>query len=224
MGYIFDIIFYTSFITAGVAAIYGLNLIRLKTINLLVLLVVISFLADVIQAISSFYYTQYNVDLGIRSVGSIYRILEFMILMVLFRSFNYNLIVKNLMTILAITLTLYFIKVQPDFFRIYVDSTLIRISSASLVIIFGMLFYKSIITKMNIPNIEKWPPFYFFSALFIYFSGVLIAFFLYYPMMRIDRAAGSYLWSFHTAWLIVRNILLIIGFYYTYKTKYKWES
>jgi hypothetical protein len=223
MGYIIEIIFYISFISAGLAMLYGLGLLRLKTINLLVLLVAISFLADVINAVSSYYYTELKIDLGIRHVGDIYRIIELIILSQFFNSFLFNKKVKTFLNVTAVLIVVYFIIFETNFFQNYADSTLVRISSALLVISFSLLFFKSVITKMEVPNIAQWPLFYFISALFIYFSGVLIAFFLYEPMMRIDIGAGNYLWTFHNAWLIVRNMLLIIGFYYTYKTNYKWS-
>lgn len=224
MGYIFDIIFYISFISAGIAAFFGLRLIKVWPINLLVLLVGISFLADVINAFNSYYYTEFGVDLGIRNVGATYRILEFFILVLFFRSFLFDITLKNILLIVSIITILYFISIQPDYLKIRADSTIMRVSSAVLTIVFGMLFYKSVITRMEIPNIEKWPPFYLISAMFIYFSGVLMALILQFPIMDIDKLAGNYLLTFHNAWLVVRNILLIIGFYYSYKTKYKWES
>ncbi|MEQ8477024.1 hypothetical protein [Fulvivirga sp.] len=223
MSYIFDIVFYASFISAGTSALFGLKLIRIRPINMLVLLVSISFLADVINAISSFYYLEFKIDLGIRSVGAAYRILEFLIIVLFFRAFDYSVTLKNVLTLLSSVLVIYFISIQEDFFNIRVDSTIMRVSSACLVILFGMLFYKSIITKMEVPNIEKWPPFYLISALFIYFSGVLMALILQRPITKIDLQVGSYLLMFHNILLIVRNVLLIVGFYYTYKTKYKWE-
>ncbi|MTI41997.1 hypothetical protein [Fulvivirga lutimaris] len=223
MKLFFDIIFYTSFITAGLAVVLGLKLLKEKVINLFVILVTISFFADVLNASSSYYYLKKGIDLGIRNVGDVYRILELILLTLFFQSFDYKKIIKiTLITFVGLSI-LYFVIIYQQFFQIDQDSTPMRLSSAFVSITFGLLFYKSVITKMDVPLITSWPPFYFVTSVFIYFCGVVIAFLLYYPLFKIDKETGLYLWSFHNAWLIIRNILLIIGFYYTYKTKYKWS-
>lgn len=224
MKLFFDIIFYTSFITAGLAAVVGLKLLKERVINLFVILVAISFVADVLNAISSYYYLKQGIDLGIRNVGDIYRILELILLTLFFQSFGYKKVIKITLSTFVSLAILYFVIEYQQFFQINQDSTPMRLSSALLTITFGLLFYKSLITKMDVPLITSWPPFYFVTSIFIYFCGVLVAFFLYTPLFQEDKASGLYLWSFHNAWLIVRNILLILGFYHTYKTKYKWEQ
>uniref|UniRef100_UPI0040491D5A hypothetical protein n=1 Tax=Fulvivirga sp. TaxID=1931237 RepID=UPI0040491D5A len=218
-----NFIFYLSFSTAGLAAIIGSKLIQSKTINLLVVLVAISFLADVINAINSYYYMELKIDLGIRNVGGIYRVLEFMILCQFFNSFKMNRNAKRVLNTLTILMPAYFIIFLTDFFKVHADVTTISASSAFLTIIFSILFYRKVIMQMVLPNINKWPPFYLISSQFIYFCGVIVAFFIFKPIMIIDYYVGMAIWTFHNAWLIVRNILLIIGFYYTYKTKYKWS-
>lgn len=219
----FDLVFYCSFITAGLAALVGSKLVKRKTINLLVVLVGISFLADAINAFNSYYYMELKIDLGIRNVGGVYRVLEFMILCQFFNSFVINRKVKIVITVLAILAPIYFTVFLTDFFQINADVTTISASSAFLTIIFSILFYRKVITQMVLPNINKWPPFYLISSQFIYFCGVIVAFFIFKPIMIIDYYIGMAIWTFHNAWLIVRNILLIMGFYYTYKTKYKWS-
>jgi hypothetical protein len=223
MKLFFDIFFYTSFITAGLAAVIGFKLLKEKVINLFVILVAISFFADVLNAINSYYYLKKGIDLGIRNVGDIYRIIELILLTLFFIAFDFKKTIKHILLIIVGILILHFIVVYQEFFQINTDSTPMRLSSATLTIIFGLLFYKSVITKMDVPLITSWPPFYFVTSVFIYFCGVVIAFFLYYPLFKMDKETGLYLWAFHNAWLIVRNILLIMGFYYTYKTKYKWS-
>lgn len=223
MDYIVDLIFYTSLTLASAAAIYGLGLIKRKALAYLVMLLWSSAIADIIQAISSHYYTHYQIDLGIRGVGAAYQIIEFLLLVFFFCCLKFNKILKSLLKVASLVFVIYFISIQPAFFKIFVDTTILRLTSATMVIIFSMLFFKKIITKMEIPNITSWPPLYFMSAFFIYFSGVFVSFFVIIPIQRIDVDMGNYLWIFHNSFLIVRNILLILGFYYTYKTKYKWS-
>ncbi len=223
MDYIVDFIFYTSLTTATIGAIYGFRLLKNKAMNLLVLLLWVSSIADVIGAISSHYYIHYQIDLGIRGVGATYRIFEFLLLIFFFQCFKFNKIVKSLFTTTAIVFVIYFISIQPAFFKIFVDTTLIETICTLIVITFSLLFFKRVITKMEIPNITYWPPLYFMSAFFIYFSGVFVSFIVIIPIKRIDVDMGNYLWVLHNSFLIVRNILLILGFYYTYKTNYKWR-
>lgn len=223
MGYIPNIIFYTSILSAGIASIIGSKLFFKRPLNLFVLLVWLSFLADIVNAINSYYYLTLKIDLGIRNVGGIYRTIELVILCLFFQTLISNKKIKYLLSGVSIFIPIYYIWLKTNFFQQFGSYTEIRNLSAFLAIICSLLFFKSVITKMEVPEINKWPPFYFISSQFIYFCGVLVAFFLYKPIYKIDFFASSSLWAFHNTWLIVRNILLIIGFYYTYKTKYKWE-
>jgi hypothetical protein len=224
MDYIVDFIFYTSLTTATIGGIYGFSLLKNKALNYLVLLLWVSAIADIIGAISSHYYTYYQIDLGIRGVGATYQIIEFLLLVFFFGCLKFNKNLKRLLKGTALVFVIYFISIQPAFFKIFVDTTILQLTSAILVITFSMLFYKSIITKMEVPNITHWPPFYLISALFIYFSGACFSILVLNSIYRIDIDMGNQIWVFHNASLIIRNILLILGFYYTYKTKYKWGS
>lgn len=224
MSYITDYIKYASFISAGIAAAYGFGLLKHKTINALVILVWVSFLADVVNSINYYYYVTLEIDLGIRHIGDTYRIIELIILSKLFTSFQFNSKAKLFIRTASILISLYYLVIETNFYQIDAPSDVIRASSAILTIVISLLFYKSVITKMEIPNINMWPPFYLISSQFIYFCGVIVAFFIYQPMYNADYFASRTLWAFHNVWLIVRNILLIIGFFYTYKTKYKWEQ
>uniref|UniRef100_UPI00404AAF4A hypothetical protein n=1 Tax=Fulvivirga sp. TaxID=1931237 RepID=UPI00404AAF4A len=223
MDYIVDFIFYTSLTTTIIGGIYGFSLLKNKAINYLVLLQWASAIADIIGAFSSHYYIYYQIDLGIRGVSAAYQIIEFLILVFFFCCLKFNKNLKSLLKVASLVFVIYFISIQPAFFRIFVDTTILQLTSAILVITFSMLFYKSIITKMEVPNITHWPPLYLISALFIYFSGACFSMLVSNSIYRIDIDMGNYIWIFHNASLIIRNILLIIGFYYAYKTKYKWE-
>lgn len=224
MDYIINIIFYLHVLSAGIATFYGIKLLKVKPTNYIVLLAGISFFADIINAINSYYYMELGIDLGIRYVGHYYRILELILLVLFFNHFKYDVKLKIALNVFTGFIITYFIFYETRLFQLDVNSTTIRTTSAITTIFFGMLFFKSIITKMEVPNIEHWAPLYIVSAFFIYFCGVIISFFVYTPMFNIDFETGNYLWAFHNLWLIVRNVLIIIGFYFTYKTKYKWES
>lgn len=223
MKLLFDILFYTSLTSAFLGALYGLKLSTKMPFTYLVLLLWVSVICDIISDISQYYYLEYNIDLGIRGVGATYRVIEFILLLLFIRHFQYNSIVKNIITLAGIVFILYFISIQPAFFKIYVDPIMILIASLTVAIVFSLLFYKNTITKMEVSDISKWPPFYLISAFFIYFSGASVSMLITNSVYRIDIDMGNHLWNFHNFCLIVRNILLIAGFYYTYKTKYKWS-
>ncbi|MEQ8477023.1 hypothetical protein [Fulvivirga sp.] len=221
---LYNYAFYTSISTAGIATLFGIKLIKTQTINLLVILVAVSFLADVINAINAYFYMELKTDLGIRHVGDTYRIIELFILIQFFNAFGFNKWAKKIILVFGILVTLYFFVIQTKFYQTSADSSILRTSSALLTMAMSIFFFRNLLIKMEIPDIEKWPPFYFISSQFIYFCGVVIAFIIYEPMFVLSYSAGRTLWAFHNTWLIVRNILLIMGFYYTYKTNYKWEK
>ncbi|MEQ8477022.1 hypothetical protein [Fulvivirga sp.] len=223
MTLLFDILFYISLATALLGSLYGLKLAARMPFSYLVLLLWASVIGDIIGDISQYYYLQRNVDLGIRGVGATYRIIEFTLLLLFFRHLEYSKIVKNAITLSGFIFIIYFISIQPAFFRIFVDSTMVEAVSIILVVVFSLLFFKSTMTRMEISTISKWPPFYFISAFFIYFSGASMSMLLSNSVYSIDIDMGNHLWNFNNFSLIIRNILLIIGFFYTYKTKYKWS-
>lgn len=206
-----EIVFYLSLFSSFIIFLRGSYSFRDKEVGLLVLLVGLSFLCDSLNAIWKLSKIFLAKGIWIPYVSLIYRLGE-LTLINLFCTFELKHKWKLIIFSTSILLVAWFLIRHADFSRSYVDSAPVSWISATICIPFSLAFYRRTLLDLEIPSLQQWPPFYTYSALFLYFCGSIFLLVLFRPIADIHPDSAHLLWSFHNFLVIFRNILLYKAF------------
>jgi hypothetical protein len=175
---------------------------------LLGVLLIVSGLADLV---SFLIYTHYHINPN--PVVSVYGLLQFLILMLIYRREYTRTVFKRLADVVILLFTnfaivnFWFIQGVSGF-----NSNLFTVSSIVLVI-FCLLYFYQIIQELPEPYIERLVMFWVGAGVFFYFGTNL---FLFLTIDRfISKSDDNFLlsWALHNGSNLVKNIIFSIAFY-----------
>jgi hypothetical protein len=175
---------------------------------LLGLLLIVSGLADLASYIAYSYF-----HINPNPIVSVYGVLQFLILMLIYRTEYTRIAFKRLADAISIAFIIF-----AGINLIYIqgihglNTNLFTVSSVVLMI-FCLLYFYQIIQELPEPNIERMVMFWVGAGVFFYFGSNL---FLFLTVDRlIPKADENFLlsWALHNGGNTVKNIIFTIAFY-----------
>lgn len=175
---------------------------------LLGLLLLTSGLADLV---SFLIYIHYHINPN--PVVNVYGFLQFLILMLIYRTEYTRIVLKRLADVVILAFTI-FALVNFWFIQgVHALNTNLFTASSIVIMIFCLLYFYLLIQDLPEPNIERMAMFWVGAGVFFYFGTNL---FLFLTVDRfIPKADENFLisWGLHNGSNTVKNIIFSIAFY-----------
>lgn len=197
-----DIIFLISLTTAGIALGFAFLARPTNALKAILLILLISFAADLLNAIRDFILNMY-----IPHIGTTYRLLEFVVLLQFYKllfPIQWN---SYWVRILQVSVPLLFIFILPF------ESTPLRIINSVLFSIYAIFYFRKLILEMQIVDPLKLPEFWVNSAILLYFSGSLFVFLFFDLLAERNTISAVSSYIIHNLFLIMKNVMFAIAFW-----------
>jgi hypothetical protein len=175
---------------------------------LLGVLLIVSGVADLM---SFLIYTHYHINPN--PIVSVYGLLQFLILMIIYRIEYTHLVFKRLADVVILSFTIFAIVNFWFIQGVHALNTSLFTVSSIVLMIFCLLYFYQVIQDLPEPYIERMVMFWVSAGVFFYFGTNL---FLFLTVDRfILKADESFLlsWGLHNGSNTVKNIIFSIAFY-----------
>ena len=178
---------------------------------LLGLLLIVSGVADLVSFLS---YMHYHINPN--PVVNVYGFLQFLILMLIYRTEYTRIVLKRLADVVILAFTICALVNFWFIQGVHALNTNLFTTSSIVIMIFCLLYFYQIIQDLPEPYIERIVMFWVSAGVFFYFGTNL---FLFVTVDRfIPNADDNFLlsWGLHNGSNTVKNIVFSIAFYVAY--------
>jgi len=192
-------------------ALFAIAVYRRKqpgSVWLLGVLLIVSGLADLL---SFLIYTHYHINPN--PIVSAYGLLQFLILMLIYRREYTRVALKRLADVVMFAFTIFAVVNFWFIQGVHALNTYLFTVSSVVLMIFCLLYFYQIIQELPEPYIERMVMFWIGAGVFFYFGSNLFLF------LTVDRyvlkADGNFLlsWGLHNGSNTVKNVIFSIAFY-----------
>jgi len=198
--------------TGSVFVPLGLGIYQIKSLNTysrsILLLLLCAMLADAI----SYFLSRRSISTN--WIGNTYLLFQFNLFWIIY--FN-QLKKPRFLLLIALTFLIYFF-VDITFFHSFFDFNTHANSIASLILVGIAVYYLyQLLNNLPAENITKMPMFWVSFAVLCYYGGTLVLFLMNNLMLGKYLASHRMLWILHNICNILKNILLAIALWQSYR-------